>query len=79
MELGHELVKEQLFFRKEMMERVSWMIRLRWMAIVAGFGGFLIGYAAGWPLPFVEITLIFIFITVYNVLFFFYRKSATND
>ncbi|UCG07483.1 MAG: GAF domain-containing protein [Desulfobacterales bacterium] len=71
MDLGHELVKEQLFFRKEMMERVSWMIRLRWMAVAAGFSGCLIGYAANWPLPFVPLNLIFVFITLYNVLFFF--------
>ena len=63
MDLGHELVKEQLFFRKEMMERVSWMIRLRWMAIAAGFSGCLVGYVAGWPLPAIPVSLIFIFIT----------------
>jgi two-component sensor histidine kinase len=71
MDLGYELVKEQLFFRKEMMERVSWMIRLRWMAVAAGFSGCLIGYVADWPLPFVPINLIFAFIAFYNVLFFF--------
>jgi two-component sensor histidine kinase len=71
MDLGHELVKEQLFFRKEMMERVSWFIRLRWMAIAAGFSACLIGYAAGWPLPFVYINLTLAFIAVYNALFFF--------
>jgi two-component sensor histidine kinase/uncharacterized protein YigA (DUF484 family) len=70
MDLGHELVKEQLFFRKEMMERASWMIRLRWLAVAAGFSGCVIGYVAGWPLPFVPISLIFAFITFYNVLFF---------
>jgi two-component sensor histidine kinase len=71
MDLGHELVKEQLFFRKEMMERVSWMIRLRWLAVAAGFSGCLIGYVSDWPLPFVPISLILAFITFYNVLFFF--------
>lgn len=71
MDLGHELVKEQLFFRKEMIERVSWMIRLRWMVVAAGFSGCLIGYAADWPLAFVPISLIFAFIAIYNILFFF--------
>ncbi len=70
MDLGYELVKEQLFFRKEMMERVSWMIRLRWMAVAAGFSGCLIGYVADWPLPFVPFNLIFAFITFYNGIFF---------
>jgi two-component sensor histidine kinase/uncharacterized protein YigA (DUF484 family) len=71
MDLGHELVKEQLFFRKEMMERVSWMIRLRWMAVAAGFGGCVIGYIAAWPLPFVPVIVIFAFIALYNLSFFF--------
>jgi signal transduction histidine kinase len=78
MDLGHELVKEQLFFRKEMMERVSWMIRLRWMAIAAGFSGCLVGYVAGWPLPAVPVSLIFIFITVYNSLFFFIARRLPS-
>jgi two-component sensor histidine kinase/putative methionine-R-sulfoxide reductase with GAF domain len=71
MDLGHELVKEQLFFRKEMMERVSWMIHLRWMAVAAGFAGCGIGYLADWPLPFFPIVSILAFITLYNVFFFF--------
>ncbi len=71
MDLGYELVKEQFFFRKEMMERVSWMIRLRWMAVGGGLTGCLIGYVADWPLPFIPIGLVFAFITLYNVLFFF--------
>jgi len=80
MDLGHELVKEQLFFRKEMMERVSWMIRLRWMAVAAGFAGCAIGYLADWPLPFFPIVLILAFITLYNVFFFFIggRLPATK-
>ena len=71
MDLGHELVKEQLFFRKEMMERVSWMIHLRWMAVAAGFAGCGIGYLADWPLPFFPIVSILAFVTLYNVFFFF--------
>lgn len=78
MDLGYELVKEQLFFRKEMMERVSWMIRLRWMAVAAGFSGCLIAYIADWPLPFVPINLIFAFITLYNVLFFFIGRRLPS-
>ena len=36
---GYELVREQLFFRKELMERVLWFIRIRWIAVgVAGAG-----------------------------------------
>ena len=30
-----EVIKEQLFFQKELIERVSWFIRLRWLAVTA--------------------------------------------
>jgi K+-sensing histidine kinase KdpD len=36
MQLGYELIKEQLFFRKELIERVDWFIRLRWLFVAAG-------------------------------------------
>ena len=78
MDLGYELVKGQLFFRKEMMERVSWMIHLRWMAVAAGLSGCLIAYVADWPLPFAPILLIFAFIALYNVLFFFIERRLPS-
>ena len=39
MEPGYVLVKEQLFFRKELIERLPWLIRLRWAVVVLGFAG----------------------------------------
>ena len=39
MQPGYALVKEQLFFRKELIERLPWLIRLRWAVIVFGFAG----------------------------------------
>ena len=78
MDLGYELVKEQLFFRKELMERVSWLIRLRWMAVGVGLTGCLIGYVLDRPLPFVPIYLIFAFITLYNILFFFIGRRLPS-
>ncbi|MFH0994268.1 MAG: GAF domain-containing sensor histidine kinase [Pseudomonadota bacterium] len=36
---GYVLVKEQLFFRKELIERLPWLIRLRWAVVVFGFAG----------------------------------------
>ena len=42
MRLGYELVRTQIFFRRELIERVQWFIRLRWaavgMAALAGVG-----------------------------------------
>ena len=39
MQPGYELIKEQLFFRKELIERVDWFIRLRWLFVAAGVAG----------------------------------------
>ena len=39
MRLGYELIKRQLFFQKELIERVSWFIRLRWFAVAAALVG----------------------------------------
>jgi K+-sensing histidine kinase KdpD len=39
MQPGYELIKEQLFFRKELIERVDWFIRLRWLFVAAGIVG----------------------------------------
>jgi hypothetical protein len=34
MGLAKELVEQQVFFRRELSERVGWFIGLRWVAIV---------------------------------------------
>lgn len=72
MRLGYELVKEQLFFRKEMIERVSWLIRLRWIAAGAAFitawGAYFLLNA---HFPFIPVNCILVFIVVYNSVFYF--------
>jgi len=69
LEAGYELVKQQLFFRKELIERVHWFIRLRWFAV----GGAVV---EEWVLrllepdfPYVPFTLIAIAIFLYNLVF----------
>ncbi len=37
MEVGYELIKQQIFFRRELKERVYWFIKLRWLGAAAGF------------------------------------------
>jgi two-component sensor histidine kinase/uncharacterized protein YigA (DUF484 family) len=77
MELGDELVKEQLFFRKELRERVNWFIQLRWVAA----GGILFGSWSAhlqWPtLPVVVLNLIALLVLGYNIVFLLiYRRLA---
>ena len=69
-EPGYELVRQQLFFRKELIERVHWFIRVRWIAA----GGAAIG---AWTLHILEpqfpvypITSIAFCIFLYNLIFF---------
>jgi two-component sensor histidine kinase len=67
--LGYELVREQLFFRKELIERLPWLIRLRWAA--GGIG--LAGYAAAFyfrqtPPPF-PVLAVLLALLLYNLVF----------
>jgi len=69
LEPGYELVKQQLFFRKELIERVHWFIRVRWFAV----GG---AVAGAWALrllepkfPVLPVTLIALSILLYNLIF----------
>jgi K+-sensing histidine kinase KdpD len=70
MQLGDELVKEQLFFRKELRERVYWFIQLRWMAAgTALIGSWLIYYQ--WrTLPVITLNLIIFFVILCNIVFY---------
>jgi two-component sensor histidine kinase len=69
LEPGYELVKQQLFFRKELIERVHWFIRVRWFAA----GGAVVG---AWALhllepkfPLLPFSLIALGIFLYNLIF----------
>jgi K+-sensing histidine kinase KdpD len=71
MQLGYELVKEQLFFRREMIERVDWLIRLRWIAVGAGIAAVWAVYLFLDPdLPVFSLNLILLFILLYNGFFY---------
>ncbi|MFH1139223.1 MAG: ATP-binding protein [Pseudomonadota bacterium] len=39
MGVGHDIIRRQQFFRKELRERVHWFIKLRWMAVLGGLCG----------------------------------------
>ncbi len=70
MELGYGLVKEQPFFRKELIERVYWFIQLRWVAVGVVLVGGWAAYFFEPKLPIFPITIIALFILLYNVIFF---------
>ncbi|MFH1491664.1 MAG: hypothetical protein ABII06_22360 [Pseudomonadota bacterium] len=70
MEQGYELVQKQLFFRKELMERVYWFICLRW--IIAGIAlaaGLAIHFFLDPAFPLLLPAAILFFVIFYNFLF----------
>jgi len=70
-QLGYELIREQLFFRKELIERLPWLIRLRWIAAGAGLAGCAAFYLFRQTLPPLPLTLVFFVVLLYNLLFKF--------
>jgi len=75
MRLGYELVKEQLFFRKELTERVYWFIRLRWAALCAASIGSGAAFFIDPGFPVLPIFIILLFILAYNLLFLYLGKQ----
>jgi signal transduction histidine kinase len=67
MDLGHEIIREQLFFRKELRERVFWFIKLRWAAVAFGTAGLLSAPWVGVSLPTRSILLILAVLGVANL------------
>lgn len=83
MDQGHQLIKDQLFFRKELMERIDWFILLRWIAVALGLTGTWTAYFIGYPIAIWPISAILLFCSFYNALFFFtwrrYRLFRAGD
>jgi two-component sensor histidine kinase len=69
-EPGYELVKQQRFFRKELIERVYWFIRIRWIAAGVAAGGGWILHQLEPKFPVFPITFIALGILLYNLMFF---------
>ncbi|MBN1106412.1 MAG: GAF domain-containing protein [Deltaproteobacteria bacterium] len=69
MRLGYELVKEQLFFQKELIERAWWFIRLRWLAAGAVLMGSWAAFFFEPRVPVFPLTFISLSILVYNIVF----------
>jgi two-component sensor histidine kinase len=69
MRLGYELVKEQLFFQKELIERACWFIRLRWLAVGVALLGSWAAFFFEPRFPVFPLTFIALSILLYNVVF----------
>ncbi|RJR42792.1 MAG: GAF domain-containing protein [Desulfobacteraceae bacterium] len=78
MRLGYELIREQLFFQKELIERVYWFIRLRWLAAAAALAGSCAAFFFARPFPVLPLTIIALFILAYNLLFLRSWKSLSS-
>lgn len=74
MEPGYVLVKEQLFFRKELIERLPWLIRLRWAVVVLGVAGCGAVYFFRQMLP-LPLMVILAGVLFYNLLFLLTWRS----
>ncbi|MFO8090565.1 MAG: GAF domain-containing sensor histidine kinase [Desulfatiglandaceae bacterium] len=78
MELGYKLVREQLFFRKELVERVYWFIRLRWIGALVGLAGGWIIYLFRQSMPMVPLSCILGAVLLYNAVFLHVWKQLRH-
>jgi two-component sensor histidine kinase len=69
MDLAKELVRQQIFFRRELSERVGWFIGLRWMAVAAAAAGTWAAHALRLNLPLAPIAGVIAAIAAYNIFF----------
>ncbi|MBU2552595.1 MAG: GAF domain-containing protein [Proteobacteria bacterium] len=69
MDVGHEIIREQLFFRRELRERVHWFIKLRWGAACAGLLGLLAARLGGLTLSYGPPLAVVLFVAAYNAAF----------
>jgi len=69
MKPGYQLIKEQLFFRKELVERAYWLINLRWIVTGAALLAGWIGHFLDLKHPIVFLTILLLFVALNNAAF----------
>ena len=68
-EPGYEPVEQRLFFRKELIERVHWFIRVRWFAVGGALAGAWVLRLLGPQFPLLPFRVIALSIFLYNLIF----------
>jgi anti-sigma regulatory factor (Ser/Thr protein kinase) len=71
---GHELIKEQIFFRKELKERVLWVIKIRWIFAGLALTGSLTAELMGFDIPARPLAMLCSSALLYNVVFVFVAR-----
>lgn len=69
MEVGYELIKQQIFFRRELKERVYWFVKLRWLGVAAGLVCLAAAYHWNFDLPLLPLGGILLGVALYNLVF----------
>jgi hypothetical protein len=78
MTVQYDLIKEQIFFRRELEERVFWFIRLRWVVSGGALAACLAGRLAGLDLPLRSLAAISCCILFYNGLFLLASRRLSS-
>ncbi len=69
---------KQIIIEKEIRERITWIINLRWFAVAGVFAAIsMANYVLGIKLPMLPLYLGNIVLLLYNILFFFYNKKLS--
>jgi len=66
---GYELVREQVFFRKELRERVLWVIKIRWVFAALALTGLAVAASVGLKGPVLPLAGVCAAALVYNAAF----------
>jgi K+-sensing histidine kinase KdpD len=66
---GYDLVKEQIFFRKELRERVLWVIKIRWVFAALALTSLAIAASMGFQLSVFPLAGVCTAVLVYNAAF----------
>ena len=67
---------EHLPWRAELIDRIQWMVQLRWLAVVGAFGAIIIADSRlPGVLPLVQLLGLTAFVAVYNVFFYVYAHE----